>query len=124
MHATDMGKEEPARLLTHVVDLMRARHNCAVVMESHAPHAGVSGRSLRPVGSSLFMRWPEFGYGIRKEQDGSYTFASWRGPRDERSWPRKLRRGGDDEWPWMDATNDSTYDTSKYWASLDTEDSA
>lgn len=123
MHATDMGKEEPARQLTHVVDKMRSRYDCAVVMESHAPHAGVNGRSLRPVGSSLFMRWPEFGYGIRKEKDGTYTFVTWRGPRDERSWPKKLRRGGEGEWPWMDASNDDPA-ISRYWASLDTEDSA
>ena len=118
MHATDMGKEEPARQLTRVVDQMRARYDCAVVMESHAPHAGINGRSLRPVGSSLFMRWPEFGYGIRKDKDGGYSFVTWRGPRDERSWPRKLRRGGEGEWPWMDATNDSP-GVQAFWNSLE-----
>lgn len=105
MHATDMAKEEPARHLTRVVDAMRSRYGCAVVMESHAPHAGINGRSLRPVGSSLFMRWPEFGYGIRKDKEG-FSFVAWRGPRDERSWPKKLRRGGPNEWPWVDATHD------------------
>lgn len=118
MHATDMAKEEPARHLTRVVDTMRARYSCCVVMESHAPHAGINGRSLRPVGSSLFMRWPEFGYGIRKEKEGGYSFVTWRGPRDERSWPTKLRRGGEGEWPWMDASHDSTA-VQRYWNSLE-----
>lgn len=103
MHNADMGKEEPARQLTHVIDVMRARHGCAVLMETHAPHAGQSGRALRPVGSSLFMRWPEFGLGIREDKNGLYKLVRWRGARDERSWPTHLRRGGDGEWPWVPA---------------------
>ena len=103
MHAKNMNDEEPARALTAVIDSIRAAHNCAVVMETHAPHAG-NGivRSLRPVGSSLFMRWPEFGYGLREKDDtdGVMRLVEWRGPRDEREFPRFLARGGPGEWPW------------------------
>ncbi len=105
MHATDMNKEEPARHLTRVIDTIRARHSCCVVMETHSPHAnGMTGkRSLRPVGSSLYMRWPEFGYGLLPgKPDEPVTLQAWRGPRDERSWPEKLRRGlPGSEWPWV-----------------------
>lgn len=103
MHATDMAKEEPARHLTRVLDALRARHGCAVVVETHSPHANGPGqRNLRPVGSSLFMRWPEFGYGIAPTDDeGVYDFKAWRGPRDERDWPRQLRWGTASEWPWV-----------------------
>lgn len=103
MHAGDMAKEEPARALTRVLDDIRARHGCALVIETHAGHgAGMGVRDLRPVGSSLFRRWPEFGYGLRpKDDDGAVMrFVAWRGARDERDWPAELRRGGPQEWPW------------------------
>jgi hypothetical protein len=103
MHATDMNAEEPARLLTRTIDEIRASVGCAVVLETHAPH-GVSGqvRNLRPVGSSLFRRWPEFGYGLRQQdEDGTVmSLVAWRGARDERDFPTELARGGPQEWPW------------------------
>lgn len=104
MHAADMNAEEPARAMTRVIDDIRAAHNCAIVMETHSPH-GQSGqvRTLRPVGSSLFLRWPEFGYGLRPkgDDDAVMHLGSWRGPRDERDFPKMLARGGEQEWPWM-----------------------
>lgn len=109
MHAADMNAEEPARLLTRTIDEIRAAHGCAIVMETHSPHGNaVTGtRSLRPVGSSLFMRWPEFGYGLRPKgsDDNLMSLIAWRGPRDERDFPAMLARGGPQEWPWAPATN-------------------
>lgn len=103
MHAADMNAEEPARALTRTIDEIRAGVGCAVVLETHAPH-GQSGmvRNLRPVGSSLFRRWPEFGYGLRqKDDDGQVmSLVAWRGARDEREFPSELARGGPQEWPW------------------------
>jgi hypothetical protein len=105
MHATDMAKEEPARHLTRVLDGIRARHSCALVVETHAPHTGQGSgtRNLRPIGSSLFMRWPEFGYGISPstELEDVFDLKTWRGPRDERAWPSQIRWGRDGEWPWV-----------------------
>jgi replicative DNA helicase len=107
MHAADMNAEEPARALTRTIDAIRAEHGCSIVMETHAPH-GQAGqiRSLRPVGSSLFLRWPEFGYGLRpKGNDGAVmSLMAWRGPRDERDFPPMLARGGEQEWPWAPYT--------------------
>lgn len=119
MHNADMTKEEPARQMTRVVDVIRARHGCAVVMETHAPHAGPNGRSLRPVGSSLFLRWPEFGLGIRQDDDGGYTLTRWRGSRDERQWPTKLRRGSEAEWPWVAVDQNTEDATRAYWAEVE-----
>lgn len=103
MHAADMNAEEPARQLTRVIDGIRASVGCSVVLETHAPH-GQNGmvRNLRPVGSSLFRRWPEFGYGLRPKDsdDAVMSLVAWRGPRDERSFPPALARGGPQEWPW------------------------
>ena len=106
MHAANMNDEEPARAMTRVLDDLRSRHGCAMVLETHAPHAqGPGARALRPVGSSLFLRWPEFGYGLRpsaKYGDDVMDFVSWRGARDERDWPRQLVRGGQGRWPWIE----------------------
>lgn len=106
LHAANPNDEEPARRLTRVLDRCRAVSNCALMTEAHTSHAnGSSERPLRPTGSSLWMRWPEFGYGIREAEDYSprnrlVSFSSWRGDREERDWPRRLRAGT--AWPWED----------------------
>src|SRR5690606_16543473 len=65
-------------------------------------------RTIRPTGTSLWLRWPEFGHGIRATEDFRpdnrvVEFVSWRGDRDERDWPKRLRQGG--SWPWVPATD-------------------
>lgn len=106
LHAGNPNDEEPARQLTRVLDRCRAAANCAVMTEAHTSHAnGSAERPLRPTGSSLWLRWPEFGYGIRKTDEFSsggrmVTFSSWRGDREERHWPARLRSGT--LWPWED----------------------
>lgn len=107
LHAGDPNSEELARKVSVVIDEARATSGCAVWMEAHAPHQnGFSNqRALRPLGSSLWMRWPEFGYGIRLADDDMakkerlMNVVSWRGPREERSWPVQIKQGAD--WPWV-----------------------
>ena len=107
LHAKNPNDEEPARCVTRVLDRCRAAANCALILEAHAGHTtGVDGmRHVRPTGSSLWLRWPEFGYGLRAA-DGFHPtdnrvvdFVAWRGDREERQWPQQLRGGG--VWPWM-----------------------
>lgn len=108
LHAGDPNSEELARKISAVVDEARATVNCAVVMEAHSPQGnGFGPRSVRPVGSSLWLRWPEFGYGLRPvedaksaEDDRACRFVPWRGARDARSWPTFLKKGFSTEWPW------------------------
>lgn len=78
---------------------IRAR-GITLAMEAHAGHAkGKSDeRDMRPRGSSALMGWPEFGYGLRWNEVGDADMVAWRGDRDERSWPPRIRRGG--QWPW------------------------
>jgi replicative DNA helicase len=111
LHAGDPNSEELARKVSVVLDEARATAGCAVFMEAHSPHHNGFGqhRTLRPVGSSLWMRWPEFGFGLRPVEDEKSAedgdgargrrFLPWRGMRDERSWPRFIRQG--DKWPWI-----------------------
>lgn len=103
----DVRDEQAAKELTDTIDLLRVRHNVAVMCETHAGHAkdGSGMRQLRPLGSSLFLRWPEFGYGLRAHPDHVHEehpsvveVSSWRGARDERHWPRRLRHGA--RLPW------------------------
>jgi len=118
LHAADMKEETAARRAASVLDLVRTTVDCALVVEAHAGHGEAGrGRSVRPIGSSLLMRWPEFGYGIKPadrphgrlecEQVHSgkpcrptvVDVQPWRGARDERNWPTRLTWG--DPWPWV-----------------------
>lgn len=100
----DVGGEDQARNVTKALDDIRNKCDVTLLMETHAPHGGAGfGRDLRPFGSSVWMRWPEFGIGLRRESPDDknrYLLEHWRGPRDERTWPEELhKRSG--RWPWM-----------------------
>lgn len=108
----DIGGEERAKTTADILDELRERFGIAIVMETHCPHGHNGSRDLRPFGSSVWLRWPEFGVGfVQSDKDPTrraYTLHHWRGPRDERVWPRAIERGG--HWPWT-ATGmpDGTY---------------
>lgn len=102
----DIGGEDMTRKVTAALDEVRNRCNVTLLMETHAPHGDGFGRNLRPFGSSVWLRWPEFGLGIARNRDdpqGIYQFTRWRGDRDERQWPKRLKRTGmtGRDWPWQ-----------------------
>lgn len=109
------NEEEQARRVAAVLDRARASADCALVLEAHSGHGteghgGGGPRRVRPLGSSLWLRWPEFGYGIRPGEGHTtenriVDMLPWRGDRDERDWPQRMRAGG--SLPWTVA---STYD--------------
>lgn len=78
--------EGSARLVSQYLDRLRRRFGLAVVIEAHSPHGMAGDRAgLRPFGSSLWMRWPEFGFGLlqRSKRDMSKVeVVHWRGMRD------------------------------------------
>lgn len=107
-----INSDDDAAPLIAALDGIRAR-GCAIVMEAHAGKAlGSDGeRSLAPRGASALMGWPEFGFGLRLVHDPhgpsvEADLVRWRGDRDQRAWPHKIRRGG--IWPWTDADPDTT----------------
>lgn len=113
LHNANPNDELPARKVVYLLDQMREAANCAIVIEAHAGHGdATTGRSVRPTGSSLLLRWPEFGYGLapasRDEKDKTTKLQQWRGPRDERSWPKYLTWGKTltkpAAWPWVETT--------------------
>ena len=100
----DTGGEDQARTVTKALDEIRNRCNVTLLMETHAPHgSGPFGRDLRPFGSSVWLRWPEFGLGLRLDDDedrrDKWKLEHWRGPRDVRTWPTHLARNSG-RWPW------------------------
>jgi replicative DNA helicase len=114
MSLLNILEEQAAQALTSILDGLRARHHFALVCEGHAGHAktGEGSRGVRPIGASLFLRWPEFGWGIRADEEhrgeehpSVVDVISWRGGRDERDWPTGLQHGH--ELPWSP--------TADYW---------
>jgi len=100
LHSTNPNDEQPARTVAGVLQQVTVRGRCALVTEAHAGKAeGATGRHVRPIGSSVWLRWPEFGYGLLPMKGvAGLVFQSWRGPRDERAWPESLERSS--PWPW------------------------
>lgn len=99
----DLSDEHAAKAVTNVLDQIRSG-GTAMIIEAPQPKAGMKGRSKQPYGSSMFLRWPEFGLHLNK--GGKLTH--WRDSRlPEREWPEKLTRDGK-EWPWMVAADDRT----------------
>lgn len=96
----DPTEEATARAVVAVLDRIRARHGCAIILEAHTPH----GAEERPYGASLWKRWPEFG--VFLAADG--RLRHWRGQRDQRDWPVALRRGGAFPWEPVEVERDVT----------------
>lgn len=90
--------ESTARACTVALDLIRTHGRCALLLEAHAGHGNnaMTDRPVRPTGSSLWLRWPEFGMGLRwaKTDDAvehrRVELIPWRGARGERDWPQQL----------------------------------
>lgn len=96
-HGAIQTDDDAAPLLV-ALDSLRER-GVTLLMEAHAAKGDGHGtRDLRPRGSAALMGWPEFGFGLHAQDDGSVELKRWRGDRDERSWPQFLTRGMD--WPW------------------------
>lgn len=113
LHQGDPNSEEQARKVTVALTEARLTARCAVLMEAHAAKAnGFGPRGLAPAGSSLWLRWPEFGFGLRPvedepsaDEDRARRLFPWRGMRDDRQFPSFIRQGRDSNaWPWVTYT--------------------
>lgn len=110
----DVKDDEVVRRFKKTVNTARAICGSAFIIEHHAPHRAPQDktRQMRPYGSSLFMKWPDFGYGLTPtDEEAVYDFYPFRRPRvRSRAWPERVRwgRSGTMEFPWEEAEPEST----------------
>lgn len=98
--------EENAMEAATVIDEWRARYGCAVLIEHHAPKGSNGDRDLFPFGSSIWLRWPEFGVTVKQDRNAdptgrTFTMGRFRGDREVRQWPKELMWGNHSTWPWV-----------------------
>lgn len=101
----DPGNKTSESVAIEVVkylDTIRVAFGCALWLEHHAPLGeSMTSRNLRPFGSAVWSRWPEFGLALQPDATsvGEYVYdvRHFRGERDERRWPTKMKRGK--KWP-------------------------
>lgn len=79
-------------------DSLREWFNCAFWLEHHAPlGSSISSRDLRPFGSAVWSRWPEFGLSLQPDPTATegyvYEVRHFRGARDKRQFPIRMKRG-------------------------------
>lgn len=112
MSNRDLKDDETVRKIKSAINAARSICGSAFIMEHHAPHRNPNDkeRSVRPYGSSTFLKFPEFGFGLKPlEQEGAYAFERTRFPRIRtRQFPEAFRWGekNTDEFPWMPAVVD------------------
>ncbi len=95
------SEEEVAGEVCSVLDDWRVRYDMAICMEHHAPHGYAGKRAMRPVGSSYWLRWPEYGITMQrdKEQVTRFNIGRFRGDRMPVNWPSALDRSKHEVWP-------------------------
>lgn len=108
--------EQSATEFVSFLDGLRARFGFALLMEHHAPKGSGGSRELVPFGSSVWQRWPEFGFkllpGDRDEAGHPQMLRvrRFRGDRVRAQWPRDLVRGSQvDGVPWKGIWSDGTW---------------
>ena len=111
---TDITEEthRSVRAIQSVVDRIRQDLSCTVIVEHHAGHGHMNDRNnMRPEGSSYWLRWPDFGYGMQPivTSNGQrlMRLGAWRGDRaTDRKFPYAVKQSNvmpwapiyEDEW--------------------------
>ena len=79
------------------LDYLRTTYKFALWLEHHAPLGGSGGRELRPFGSAVWSRWPEFGWTLEPdltaEEAHVYKWGKFRNDREPRHRPTRIKRG-------------------------------
>jgi replicative DNA helicase len=97
---TDITDEthRAVRAIQSVVDRIRQEIDCTVIVEHHAGHGHMNDRNnMRPEGSSYWLRWPDFGYGMMPLQTPTrmMRLKAWRGDRVMgRTFPVAIKQSG------------------------------
>ncbi|UQS95185.1 AAA family ATPase [Pseudanabaena phage Pam4] len=102
LYPRSLNTDDDAHPLLAAFDTLIER-GCALIIEAHAGHAEQqtgrqTSRNLRPRGSAALLGWPEFGLGLRGLPGGVAELEPWRGHREARAWPTRLRRAAGNRW--------------------------
>ena len=98
------------RAIQSVVDRIRQEIDCTVIVEHHAGHGHMNDRNnMRPEGSSYWLRWPDFGYGMQplptKNGQRLMRLGAWRGDRaTDRHFPVAVKQSS--VLPWQPVYSD------------------
>jgi replicative DNA helicase len=114
MTSGDPNKDVDVLKLFSALDEVRVKHDAALLIEAHTGHAvdGEGKRHVRPYGSSVWLRWPEIGIGLRRVDEDKTAWPRllgvihWRGMREERQHPPMIERGEAPELPWSPRTGE------------------
>lgn len=110
LSSRDLSEHQVATRLKQTINAARAVSGAAFIMEHHSPHGTAGDRSVRPYGSSVFLKWPDFGHGLKPmDQEGVYELQKTRFNRvRNREFPSHMRWGKPEiqEWDWMGAYMD------------------
>ena len=109
---TDVSDEthRSVRAIQSVVDRIRQEVDCTVIVEHHAGHGHMNDRNnMRPEGSSYWLRWPDFGYGMQPLPTDNgrrlMRLGAWRGDRaTDRQFPVAVKQS--DVMPWQPVYQD------------------
>ncbi len=89
-------------------DQIREQYGTTIWLEAHAPYGGPGAREMRPEGSNLWAKWPEFGLSLVKATkahgglNGGLEVQQFKGHREEgRAWPSWITRNPHGGWPWV-----------------------
>lgn len=100
--------EEAVAEVQATLDDLRTRFGFALLLEHHAPQETGGFRTIRPYGTSLWLRWPEIGIAMEEERgEPGVKLNRFRGDRLKCTWPERLERGP--VWPWSGVWNDSSW---------------
>jgi hypothetical protein len=98
------------RAIQSVVDRIRQEIDCTVIVEHHAGHGHMNDRNnMRPEGSSYWLRWPDFGYGMQPLPTSNgqrlMRLGAWRGDRaTDRHFPVAVKQSS--VLPWQPVYSD------------------
>lgn len=97
----DPGGRTSEAIATEMImyfDYIRTTYKCALWLEAHAPlGSSMTSRDLRPFGSAVWSRWPEFSIAMSLDPTANgqwvYDSGTFRGDREPRPWPKVMTRG-------------------------------
>jgi len=98
------------RAIQSVVDRIRQEIDSTVIVEHHAGHGTMNDRNnMRPEGSSYWLRWPDFGYGMQPLPTSNgqrlMRLGAWRGDRaTDRQFPVAVKQSN--VLPWSPVYSD------------------